>query len=141
MDTPYKDECYIKQTAYALLVSHEDFGAVFRLCRDHADADFRTVCYEGLGGDAAIKTSKFVIGEAARADTLRKLCLQGPDTEAQKHCVIGAVTTIVRDLAGDDTQARALCSALADHPMAGVCESTRTAAVDEFPEGRGGHRH
>jgi hypothetical protein len=140
VESRYKTECYLKQTAYALFVRNDDFGAVFKLCREDADADFRAACYQGLGGDAAIKTSKYVIGAAAQDLTLSTLCLQGPDQEARSECVVGAVTTIVRDLAGDDTQARTLCAALDDRQLATVCETTRTHAVRGFPS-KGAHHH
>ena len=51
----HKHECYMKQTAYALMVRNDDFEAVFRLCARSADAGFRTDCYQGLGGDASIR--------------------------------------------------------------------------------------
>jgi len=137
----YKAECYMKQTAYALFVGNDDFAGVFTLCRDTADADFRDVCYQGLGGDAAIKASKFVIGDKAQADTLRNLCLQGPDQEARSNCVAGAVTTIVRDLAGEDAPARALCAALDDVEMTAVCNATLVDANRGVPPPEGVLRH
>src|SRR4051812_1986083 len=56
----YKHECYMKQTAYALMVRGNDFAAVFRLCARSPDVAFRDDCYEGLGGDASIVASKYV---------------------------------------------------------------------------------
>jgi hypothetical protein len=138
----YKGECYAEQTAYALLVRNDDFGAVFRLCRNVADSDFRDQCYQGLGGDAAIKASKYVIGAAAQTNTVRSLCEQGPDEQARTHCIVGAVETIVRDLSGDDRPARALCEALNGHAVAVACEAARTKEVEAFPSGgRSQHRH
>jgi hypothetical protein len=137
----YKHECYLKQTAYALYVNHNDFGAVFRLCRDVADFDFRAVCEQGLGGDAAIFSSKFVTGELARAATVRQLCLLGADDEARANCVVGAVTTGIRDLSGDDAQARSLCAALQDLELATVCEITREEAKSQAALFEAAHRH
>lgn len=139
--TRYKGDCYIKQTAYALYVRNDDFSVVFRLCRDAADADFRAICYQGIGADAAIKSSKHVIGEAAQAATTRQLCLLGPDSEARSNCVSGAVTTIVRDLEGDDTQSRALCGALDGQELTAVCKSAREKAGRGVPEAEGAHHH
>jgi hypothetical protein len=136
MPARYKEECYVKQTAYALYVRNDDFAAVFRLCRDDADHDFRGVCYQGLGGDATIMSSKYVIGMASQVATVRKLCLLGPDDDAQSNCVAGAVRTIVRDLAGDDRKARALCAALDDSRLAAVCEATREEASHGVPTPR-----
>jgi hypothetical protein len=139
--TRYKADCYMKQTAYALFVRNEDFREVFTICRDHADADFRDVCYQGLGGDAAIKASKFVAGDHAQADTIRRLCLEGTDLEARSNCIAGAVTTIIRDLAGEDAPARTLCAVLDDVSMAAVCRETLVAANRGVPPPEGVHRH
>jgi hypothetical protein len=136
----YKEECYVKQTAYALYVRNHDFAAVFRLCREDADPDFRAACYEGIGGDATIMSSKYVTGMAEQVANVRKLCLLGPDGDARSDCVVGAVTTIVRDLAGDDRKARALCDVL-DPPLAAVCEATRERAHGEVPTSRSAHVH
>ena len=99
------------------------------------------VCHQGIGGDAAITSSKYVIGVAAQAATTRQLCLLGPDAEARANCIVGAVITIVRDLAGDDTKARALCAALADRELADVCEETRETAIRGVPATGGAHHH
>jgi hypothetical protein len=137
----YKGECYIEQTAYALFVRNDDFGAVFRMCREDADETFRTVCYEGLGGDAAIKASKFVIGADAQVQTLRSLCLQPPDPEARSHCVIGAISTMIRDQSGNDERARRLCAALDDTSLKDVCAAARIAEIRAFPATEGSHHH
>jgi hypothetical protein len=140
VEARYKGECYIEQTAYALFVRNDDFGAVFKMCRDDADEAFRSVCYEGLGGDAAIKASKFVIGADAQIQTLRRLCLQAPDAEAQSHCVIGAISTMVRDQSGNDERARGLCAAL-DGSLRDVCEAARVTEIRAFPAAAGAHHH
>jgi hypothetical protein len=137
----YKEECYVKQTAYALHVRNDDFAAVFTLCWKDADPDFRFACYEGIGGDATIMSSKYVSGVPAQVATVRQLCLLGPDDDARSHCVAGAVTTIARDLAGDDRKARALCAALDDAHLAVVCERTREAASRGVPTPRSAHVH
>jgi len=46
-------------------------SALFSRCRDTTEQEFRSVCYQGIGGDAAIKSSKYVIGDAAQAATTR----------------------------------------------------------------------
>jgi hypothetical protein len=140
VDDRYKAECYLKQTAYALYLVNGDFGAVFKLCRETGDAAFRGVCDQGLGGDAAIMSSKYVIGSAAQALTIRELCLLGSDSESRSNCVVGAVTTIVRDLAGDDAKARALCAAL-EGELSVTCELTRVVASQGVPAPAGAHHH
>jgi hypothetical protein len=137
----YKDECYVQQTAYAVYVNNSDFAAVFRLCRDAADVEFRGVCYQGIGGDAAIFGSKYVIGLDVQARAVRTLCRLGPDAGARSNCVAGAVTTIVRSLAGDDTKARALCGALEEPDLARVCETTREDAIRGVPTSGRPHQH
>jgi hypothetical protein len=137
----YKEECYVKQTTYALYVRNGDFTAVFKLCQKDAEPDFQAVCYQGIGGDAAITSNKYVIGVAAQTATARQLCLLGPDVAARENCIAGVVTTIVRDGGGDDTKARALCAALDDRSLATVCEETREAASHGVPETGGAHNH
>ena len=46
-NTRYKADCYMKQTAYALYVRNDDLAAVFALCRETAEQEFRPVCYQG----------------------------------------------------------------------------------------------
>ena len=82
-----------------------------------------------------------MIGAAAQAATTRQLCLLGPDAEARASCIVGAVVTIVRDLAGDDTKARALCAAMTDRELAAACEETRETANWGVPATGGAHRH
>jgi hypothetical protein len=141
VDKMYRSECYAEQTAYALYVRNDDFALVFNLCRENAGPEFRVACYEGLGGDAAIKASKYVIGATAQATTIRNLCLQAPDDEARLHCVVGAVSTIVSDTSGEDEQARSLCAVLEESKLAAVCETARTSTVREFAAPRGAHQH
>lgn len=137
----YKSQCYLKQTAYALYVHHGDFGAVFRLCRETGDFAFVAICDRGLGGDAAITSSKYVNGVAAQVATVRQLCLLGPDQEAHANCIVGAVETAVRDLAGDDTKALALCAVLEAGPLADVCRETIEVARQGVPAPAGAHHH
>jgi hypothetical protein len=137
----YKSECYIEQTAYALFVRNDDFAAVFVLCRTAADPDFRDVCYQGLGGDAAILASKYVTGDEARAATTRSLCMNGPDSTAQSNCIIGAVDTMIRDSSGDGTRAQALCATLDDHVMSTTCDAARIKAMRTVANDRPPHHH
>jgi hypothetical protein len=141
VDARYKNECYLKQTAYAVFVRNSDFAAVFALCEATADIDFHRFCYQGIGGDAAITSSKYVIGEQAQAATTRQLCLLGPDFEAHSNCVVGAVVTIVRDLSGDDAQARALCASIDDEHLGAVCGTTLTEARQSVPSFSADHQH
>src|SRR5262249_33704470 len=124
-----------------IYVTNQDFSRVFKLCLERADPDFRDVCYQGVGGDAAITASKYVIGEAAQSAMLRELCLQGLDDEAQSSCVLGAVETIIRDLSGDDAQARALCRALGETDLATVCQTAREEVSKKHTSAEHAHHH
>jgi hypothetical protein len=136
----YKEECYLEQTAYALYVRNDDYVAVFRLCRDEADEAFRAACYEGIGGDATIMSSKYVSGLDEQVEKVRQLCLLGPDDGARASCVVGAVKTIVADLGGEDRKARAVCAVLAPL-LAEACETARQDAHREMSTGRHAHLH
>jgi hypothetical protein len=115
----YKSQCYDEQTSYALYTRNDDFAKVFGLCATVAEEDFRPACYQGLGGKVAAHSNKHVIGEVAKTDSARKLCMLGEDHEARSNCVVGAARTTIRDYQGDK-QAKALCESL-DADLSAVC--------------------
>jgi hypothetical protein len=131
----YKHECYIKQTAYALLVRSDDFGAVFDLCAGSPDVSYRADCYEGIGGDASIRASKYVNGAAARRSTVRTLCRLGRDRPARRNCVIGAVTVTVRDGASQSANPAALCASFHEAYLRAACSRAHLKTVQEFAAG------
>lgn len=134
----YKHECYMKQTAYALFVRDDDFSAVFALCAASPDLRFRADCYEGLGGDASIHSSKYLTGRgAARRGTLA-LCRLGLSRAARRGCVVGAITVIVRDGASQATGAVEFCTALRDRGLRAACSRAHLATVRDLTNGRGG---
>ncbi len=49
----YKNECYRRQSSYALKTQGNDFARVFGLCEEVED-DSRPACYQGLGWDASV---------------------------------------------------------------------------------------
>jgi hypothetical protein len=128
----YKHECYMKQTAYALLVRGNDFGAVFRLCAKSPDVAFREDCYQGLGGDASIVASKYVTGATLERATTRELCRLGPTPTARRHCVIGAVTVIVRDGASRAANPLAFCTGFGEIDLQSACSHAHLKIVQEF---------
>jgi hypothetical protein len=140
VDTRYKSECYVEQTGYALLVHNDDFDAVFRLCQTDADVDFRHICYQGLGGDAAIMASKYVHA-AVQGETVSRLCSQGPDHQGRSECVVGAVTTMVRDLSGNDAPAQNFCASILDTTLHAVCDDARRVEMQSFRNGSHTHTH
>lgn len=128
----HKHECYMKQTAYALMVRNDDFEAVFRLCARSADRGFRSDCYEGLGGDASIMASKYVTGAARRRATTRNLCRLGPTPSARRHCVIGAVTVTVRDGASRVANPVAFCAGFHEPRLRLACSRAHLEVAQGF---------
>jgi hypothetical protein len=131
----YKHECYMKQTAYALFVRDDDFSAVFRLCAKSPDVAFRPDCYQGLGGDASIHSSKYLNGAAATRRATRALCRLGPARAARRGCVVGAVTVIVRDGASQATGAVAFCASLRDRGLRAACSRAHLKTVQDLTTG------
>jgi len=128
----HKHECYMKQTAYALMVRNDDFEAVFRLCARSPDIGFRDDCHEGLGGDAAIFASKYVTEPARKRAMTRDLCRMGPTAAARRHCVTGAVTVIVRDGASRATDPVAFCSDFREAGLRLACSRAHLAIARKF---------
>lgn len=104
LESKYRNECYQRQTAYALKIRSNDFAEVFNLCAEIEDED-RPACYQGLGWDASVQSLKQ--GGDVNQST-RALCMLGAGYEAQSNCVIGAVEYFVRHYYSD-TQARSFC--------------------------------
>jgi hypothetical protein len=128
----FKHECYMKQTAYALLVRNDDFRAVFRLCERSPDVRFRDDCYDGLGGDAAIMSSKYVTGAARKRATTRAVCRMGPTTTARRHCVVGAMTVTVRDGASQTSDPVAFCSGFRERYLHAACSRAHLDIVQKL---------
>jgi hypothetical protein len=131
----YKHECYMKQTAYALYVHDDDFGAVFRLCAASPDVAFRDDCFQGVGGDASIRASKYVTGPAAKRATVRALCRLGGGPAARRNCVEGAVTVIVRDGATQATNPVAFCASFAEAGLRAACSRAHLRTARQLTRG------
>jgi hypothetical protein len=138
--TRHKHECYMKQTAYALFVRGDDFRAVFRLCARSPDVRFRDDCYQGLGGDASIHSSKYLTAAADTRRATRTLCLQAPNRAARRGCVVGAVTVIVRDGASRETGAVAFCRSLRNRGLRAACSRAHLETVQDLTTRSGGRR-
>jgi hypothetical protein len=126
----YKNMCYDKQTAYAVYTQNEDFAKVFDLCATVAEDYSRPACYKGLGGKVAAHSNKHVIGETAKADSARKLCMLGEDNEARSNCVMGVVETTIRDYHGY-ARAKAFCESL-DMDLRVLC--LKTSEDENLPD-------
>lgn len=125
----YKHECYMKQTAYALYVRDYDFGAVFEMCAASPDVSFRGDCFQGLGGDASIHSSKYVLGATARRAATRALCDLGPDRTARRNCIVGAITVIVRDGAPQAMEPAAFCTSIRATGLRVACARAHARTV------------
>ncbi len=102
----YKDECYQRQSSYALKTQGNDFARVFEMCGEVA---FRASCYQGLGWDASVQSLKQSIGDVN--GSTRALCMLGGGYEARFNCVVGAVEYFVRHYYSD-AQAKVFCETL-----------------------------
>ena len=102
----YKNECYQRQSSYALETQSNDFARVFELCATEVERDFRSACYQGLGWDAYVKSLNR--GVANVNESTNMLCMLGNNYEAQFNCIVGAVEYMVRHYYGDG-QARTFC--------------------------------
>ncbi len=103
----YKNECYQRQTSYALEIQGNNFAKVFDLCAKVKD-EFRPACYQGLGWDASVQSLKQGTSDATINESTRNQCLLGKDYEAQFNCSVGAVDYFIRD-SYSDTRAKAFC--------------------------------
>jgi hypothetical protein len=103
----YKNECYQRQTSYALQTQGNDFGKVFDLCAK-AEDNFRAACYQGLGWDASVQSLKQGTSDASINGSTGTLCLLGHDYEARFNCTVGAVDYFIRD-SYNNTRAKAFC--------------------------------
>lgn len=105
--TRYKNECYQRQTSYALQTQGNNFSKVFDLCRTVED-DFQLSCYQGLGWDASVQSLKQGGSEAVVNESTSMLCNLGGDQEVRSNCVVGAVEYFIRHYY-NDAQAKAFC--------------------------------
>ncbi len=106
VETPYKEQCYLMQTSYALQQNGYDFAKVAKLCHDLPDGDYVSTCYQSLGRDASGST----VSDVARTKANCEKALDGLGLEA---CMLGAVRDFV-SFHHSDVQAKAFCNAFAD---------------------------
>ena len=107
VENRYKNECYQRQTSYALEIQGNNFAKVFDLCTQVKD-DFRLACYQGLGWDASVQSLKQGTSDATINESTRMQCMLGKDYEARFNCAAGAVDYFIRD-SYSDTRAKAFC--------------------------------
>jgi hypothetical protein len=106
----YKNECYQRQTSYALQLLSNDFTKVFDLC-ERVENRFRPACYQGLGWDASVQSLKQGNSDATINESTSMICMLGDNHEARSNCVVGAVDYFIRN-SYNDVQARAFCGYL-----------------------------
>lgn len=132
VETRYKEPCYRYQTSHALRVRGGSFARVFELCAGVTEAEFRTVCYQGLGGNAAGQGIRKHVSNAARSETIDMLCALGGDVEARSDCVAGAVNFLVYYY-HDDDQARVLCESF-NADLRAACLQKAEEYYEDFVE-------
>jgi hypothetical protein len=110
IESRYKNECYQRQTSYALQTQGNDFVRVFDLCRRVEDG-FSSPCYQGLGWDASVQSLKQTDNNAAINQSTKDLCMLGGEYEARFNCIVGAVEYFVRHYYSD-AQPKVFCETL-----------------------------
>ena len=122
VDQPYKYQCYLGQTSYALQVDNYDFGKVFALCAG-VEQPFRDTCNQSMGRDAANQARHIASATTAT-------CALANNANDTTNCMIGAVKEII-SYYHDITQANAYC----DIQQGGdkdTCHQTATAYYKNF---------
>lgn len=107
VESRYKDECYQRQTSYALEQQGNNFTKVFDLCAK-VEHRFRPACYQGLGWDASVQSLKQGNSDASINESASMLCMMGDNHEARSNCIVGAVDYFIRD-SYNDVRAQAFC--------------------------------
>ncbi len=102
VDTPYKQQCYLMQTSYALQQNGYNFADVAKQCQTIPDTDFIATCYQSMGRDASGSTNSDI------AKT-KDHCQAAQDETGMQNCVLGAVRDIISYF-HDDTQAKLFCT-------------------------------
>lgn len=129
----YKEQCYDRQSTYALFVSNGDFERVFRMC-GRAEQGFRDACRRGLGGDVAAET-KQIAPRPRQTRSRHRLCMLGESSQASADCVTGAVAVILQDLEGGPAQLDAFCASfgvVATQPQHAACLRASEKAYGEL---------
>jgi hypothetical protein len=123
VQTRYKDQCYKRQTLYALHTQGYNFAKVFNLCATAAEDNFRPSCYQGVGWDAAgLSINREGITQVDKTRATSQLCTLGKDDEARSNCVVGAVKNFII-IYHSDAQTGTLCDSF-NADLRAVCLKT-----------------
>lgn len=122
VDQPYKQQCYIMQTSYALKENGGDFPGTFVLC-EKSDAGFEATCDQSLGRDASSRSNYNLAG-------IKTICMMGNNIDQQSNCVIGAVKDVI-SFYHSDVQAKQFCASL-DTGLQAICNSTEQSYYQSF---------
>ena len=76
--------------------------------------------------------SKYVAESDRKRATTRALCLLGPTPSARRHCVMGAVTVMVRDGASRSANPVAFCAGFRDADVRVACSRTHLKIAETF---------
>ncbi len=113
VEEPYKQQCYLMQTSYALQQNGYDFAKVAALCQDLPDQAFVSTCYQSLGRDASGSTVSDI-------NRTKSNCEKALDGYGLESCVLGAVRDFV-SFHHSDVQAKKLCDAFSDRALVVRC--------------------
>lgn len=128
--TRFRTACYDRQTGYAVDATGEDFAQVFGLCAA-VDPAFRPACDQGVGGEIALYSGKFLATVADQAASTRSLCLLAAAGAPRADCVTGAVAKYVREHSRT-AQSESLCRALREpgtEELVGACDTALARAA------------
>lgn len=114
VDVPYKSQCYLMQTSYALTKNGRSFANLFELCAS-VEEPYRDICAQSIGRDASGQS-------VSDPQQTHDWCALALDTRQQEHCIIGAAKDFVSYF-HSDTQAYGLC-AKEEGAIKTTCEST-----------------
>jgi hypothetical protein len=123
VDVPYKEQCYLMQTSYALRQINYDFSKGFSLCAG-VDVAFQPTCYQSLGRDASG-------GSVSDVTRTKANCELGITEQQRTNCAIGAVKDFI-SYYSDDQKARQLCASFSDEIVRSTCDFTATEYYRSF---------
>ena len=114
VDVPYKAQCYLMQTSYALTKNGRSFANLFELCAG-IEEPYRDICAQSIGRDASGQS-------VSDPQQTHAWCREAKDLRQQEHCIIGAAKDFVSYF-HSDKQAYTLC-AKETGTVKATCENT-----------------
>lgn len=122
VDTPYKFQCYLGQTSYALQVTGYNYKKVFDLCTT-VEQPYRDICNQSMGRDVANQMMHEPLAT-------RDKCSIPSDQNDINNCIIGAAKEIV-SYYHNDKESLQFCNTL-NSGSKDVCVSTTNSYFKSF---------